>query len=362
MKRSYVLTAITTAVAIDRRGQARLTVVVANTRERPMPTQAAVVAETPASAAWLALEEDPVFVLPPLGSRTLTLVASVPPEAPLGIYRAQVAVWAEEAPDADYVAGPTLAVEVPLRPRAAPRRFPWITVPLVLMAVVGLVWPWGWATQATHGWRRQVEVPQLVGLPSPQAADLLAPSLAFGVVSQAPTGDRPVGCLLTQDPPPGTIVPFGSTVAVTVHGGILIPKFLGRTLEAAAQIAAANQLYLGSPTLAVEVATQPLGTILRQQPDPDAAVAAGTTVSVVLLDGVPVPLLHGVALDIARSASTAAGLTLTVAPDDATGPVYRNGLEKPQVMTQTPSPGTKLRMGAAVTVTIAYPPLTWVTP
>ena len=362
MKRSYVLTAVTTATRIDRHGQARLTVVVANTRERPMSSRAAVVAEQPVSAPWLTIAEETAFILPPLGSRTLTLVATVPPEAPLGVYRAQVAVWAEEAPDADYVAGPTLAVEVPLRPNTAPRRFPWVALLLTLVTVVGLVAPWAWATSATLGWRHRVEVPHLLGLPSPQAADLLAPTLAFGVVTQAPTGDRPVGCLVAQDPPPGTIVPVGSTVAVTVHGGILVPRFLGRSLDAARQIAEANQLYVAPPTLAVEAADQALGTILRQQPDPDTPVAAGSTVTLVLLDGVAVPLLLGTTLDIARSAATAAGLTLTVAPDAPGGPVYRDGLEKPQVTQQTPAAGTKILKGSAVTITVVYPPLAGATP
>ncbi len=362
MKRSYVLTAVATAATIDRRGQARLTVVVANTRERPMPSRAAVVSEQPISAPWLTLAEDPAFVLPPLGSRTLTLVATVPPDAPLGVYRAQVAVWAEEAPDADYVAGPTLAVEVPLRPVAAPRRFPWLVLLLVLVVAVGLAVPWIWGTSATLGWRHRVEVPHVVGLPSPQAAELLAPSLAFGVVTQAPTGDLPVGCLLAQDPPPGSIVPEGSTVAVTVHGGILVPKFLGRSVDAARQVATANQLYLAPPTLAAEVADQPLGTILRQQPDPDTPVAAGSTVTLVILDGVSVPPLQATSLDIARSATTAVGLTLTVAPDAPGGPVYREGLEKPHVLTQTPPAGTRIVKGGAVTVTIAYPPLAGGTP
>jgi beta-lactam-binding protein with PASTA domain len=362
MKRSYVLTAVSTAATIDHRGQARLTVVVANTRERPMPSRAAVVTEQPLSAPWLTLAEDPTFVLPPLGSRTLTLVATVPPEAALGVYRAQVAVWAEEAPDADYVTGPTLAVEVPLRPVAAPRRFPWVLILLVLVTLVGLAAPWAWATTATLGWRHRVEVPHLVGVPSPQAADLLAPALAFGIVTQAPTGDRPVGCLLAQDPPPGTIVPAGSTVAVTVHGGILVPRVLGRTVDAARQVATANQLYLAPPTLAAEVADQALGTILRQQPDPDTPVAAGSTVTIVVLDGVVVPVLQGTSLDIARSAATASGLDLTVAPDAPGGPTYREDLEKPQVTGQTPAAGTKIPKGSAITVTVVYPPLAGGTP
>lgn len=362
MKRSFVVTAVTTTVAVDSRGHGRLTVVVANTRERSLPARATVIAENPASAPWLALDEEPGFTLPSLGSRTLTLIATVPPDAPMGLYRAQVAVWAESAPDEDYVTGPTLAIEVPARPAPAPWRFPWVAVLLVLMTIIGLAAPWIWGTSATHGWQRQVHVPNLVGLPSPQAAELLAPVLSFGVVSQAPSGNRPVGCLLAQDPLPGTLVAVGSTVAVTVHGGILVPRFTGKTLSAATQIATANQIYVAPPTISVEPSDQPLDTILRQHPDPDTPVAAGSTVTVVLLGGVALPKLTGASLDFARTASATAGLTLVVAANGPSGPLYQDGLEKPLVLSQNPAPGTILTSGGVVTITLAYPTMVTVTP
>jgi beta-lactam-binding protein with PASTA domain len=356
MKRIFVITAAATVLHVDKRGQGRLTVTVSNTRERPVLTRAKVVAEDMASAPWLHLDADQAFTLPPLGSRQLALLASVPDSAAMGTYRCHVAVWAEDTPDEEYVTGPTVAVEVPSRPLVARRRFPWLLLILALALLAALAAPWWWGTQVTAGWQRRVVVPSLIGLPTDRATELLQPDLAFGAISQAQTSNRPLGCVIAQDPAPGTVVPLGSSVAVTVHGGILVPDLGGQWSEKARQIAAASQLVLGSITTAVEPSTQALGSVLRQQPAKHTPVVAGTAIDLVILGGVSVPQVTNTTLAFAQTAAKTLGLKLTVVTD-SDGPRHREGIEKPTVIAQTPSSGTQVVSGSELKVTVAYPPV-----
>jgi beta-lactam-binding protein with PASTA domain len=356
MKRPFALTAAATALTLDARGRGRLAITVSSTRERPVTARAKVVDESPTPAgAWVHLDEEQVFGLAPLASRQLTLVATADPRIPAGTYLCHVAVWDEDTPDEDYVDGPAIAITVPSWPAVVKRGFPWLLILLILLALVALVAPWVWATHVTDGWLHRVRVPNVTGLDTAQANDLLGPTLLVGAVSEVASSPRPLGCIVAQDPPAGSVVPQGSSIALTVHGGILVPDLTGQIPGKAKQVLTASKLALGTTTTVVEASAQPIGSIIRQTPTKRTPVAASTAVDVTVLGGVAVPDLNGTTLDFARSAVATYGLVCAVAD----GPMQRkDGLEKPTVTTQTPAPGTQLVLGGTITVTVVYPPET----
>ncbi len=356
MKRPFALTAAATALTLDERGRGRLAITVSSTRERPVTARAKVVDEGAAGGAvWLHLDDEQAFTLAPLASRQLVLLATADPRIPAGAHLCHVAVWDEDAPDEDYVDGPTIALTVRPWPVARRRGFPWMALLLTLLAIGAIVGPWAWATVATQHWLHRVRVPNITGLDPAQVGELLGSDLRIGTISELSTSPRPLGCIVSQDPPAGAVVPRGSAIALTVHGGILVPDLSGQIPGKAQQVLATSQLVLGRQDAVVEASTQPLGSILRQTPAKRTPVAAGSAVDVVVLAGVVVPDLRTTTLEFTQAACATLGFTCQVAP----GQIQRqDGLAKPTVTAQDPAPGQQRITGTIITVTVVYPPET----
>jgi eukaryotic-like serine/threonine-protein kinase len=350
MRRTFAITAAATAIPTDGRGRGRLAVTVSNTRERPILARAKVVPGDGASGAWLSLSESDPFELQPLGTRQLELALVADADAVPGSYQCHIAVWDEDAPDEDYVDGPTILFAIAAR-SVRRRRFPWwwLLVAGVLIMAAGA--PWAWATMATHNWQRRVSVPPLVGLPSTMAVEALSPDLRFGTVTSLHSSDSPLGSVVEQHPAPGTVLPAGGSVDVVVHGGLLVPDFSGTWIDKAKTVIAATGLVTGTVSESTEASDLPLGSVLRQQPKADQQVTAGTAVDLVVLAGVKLPDLRKSNLDFAQTALRTLGLAIVITPNGD----HKDGIEKPQVVTQDPEAGTAMHLGGTVTVTVVYP-------
>jgi len=166
-------------------------------------------------------------------------------------------------------------------------------------------------------------------------------SLTLGTV-QGPSDD-PAARVSGQVPLPGTSVDPGSAVNVTVTAPapttlVTVPALLGRTRTEA------NALVTGKGLiLQVNSGT---GRVEGQDPPPGSRVAPGSVVTVTLQASsapvlVVVPDVGGLTFGDAEAAVASARLVLR-----ATGP--RTGT----VQTQTPSPGTRVRQGSTVSVTL----------
>jgi len=187
-------------------------------------------------------------------------------------------------------------------------------------------------------------VPELGSLPLDDARQRLeSAGLILGTV-QGPSGD-PAARISDQVPLPGAAVEAGSAVnvTVTVPGPVLVavPDLVGRTREEAAALVNRRQLVL-------RVASG-TGRVQRQDPPPGGQVAPGSVVSVTLEAPptqvlVAVPDVRGRTAGDAEAAVAAAGLVL-----NATGPPAGT------VQAQDPVPGTRVRRGSAVAVTLTLP-------
>ena len=155
--------------------------------------------------------------------------------------------------------------------------------------------------------------------------------------------------LIDVNPPPGTSVRQGSTVALTVSKGvkpIFVPDLVGMTSLAARKKLAALGLTL-NVAQQTESDTIPKDVIASQDPQPSATAAPNSTVNVIVSTGpsaIAVPNVVGNDPDAAQAALRAAGLAPAMAYTvDAANPTGKISLQKPDA-------GTMVKKGAPVTI------------
>ncbi len=134
-----------------------------------------------------------------------------------------------------------------------------------------------------------VTVPDLSGNTEEQAAASLAViGLTLGTITEEYSQTVPADQILSQDPGPGTVVPYGSAISIVISLGpcyASVPNLEGLTqAEAETSLAAAN-LILG--TVAEESSDiVPEGQIIRQQPVYGLLVACDSAVNIVVSSGI----------------------------------------------------------------------------
>lgn len=191
-------------------------------------------------------------------------------------------------------------------------------------------------------------VPPVVGLPLRDAeARLVAAGLRSGSVREEITGARGAGEVLRQEPGPDRQVPVGSEVALWVEAqSVVVPSLVKVDVRRAGAELRQVGLRARTDTRLVEGAAD--GVVLEQRPDPGARVRPGTTVSLLVAErGVRVPDLVGSSRRVLERAL--AGRDLSVGQVSS-----RPGRGTPgTVVEQNPRPGTLVRPGTPVHVTVA---------
>lgn len=193
------------------------------------------------------------------------------------------------------------------------------------------------------------EVPDVVGMTSAEAEAALRQA-GFDVEAESlPSADVEADHVIRTDPESGENAEVGSVVKVFVSAGpadVKVPDVVGRTLEEAkAELEA-----LGFEVV-VETATSEAtkGTVVSQDPAPDAEVAGGSIVKIVVSGGpgqARVPDVQGKSEAAAKDELQAAGFGVTVVrqqSDEAEG----------TVISQVPGPSTLADKGSTVTITVS---------
>ena len=165
--------------------------------------------------------------------------------------------------------------------------------------------------------------------------------------------DRPRGTVLWQSLKAGR-VPCGSTVNLRVSSGpktCTVPNLAAGDLAAASRMLGERNLQLGN--VGRETSERKAGTVLGQKPGPDAIVACGSTVDVVIAIPLPpvyVPILRGQDEQTARRTLERTNLTL--------GTIERRFADVAAglVVEQQPAADTPVRRGSAVSVQISDGP------
>lgn len=208
-----------------------------------------------------------------------------------------------------------------------------------------------------------VAVPGVVGLAlDPARSTLQAAGLTVGRVSVRNGVSRDqVGAVLDQIPAAGRSVAAGTPVALTVTGVpapilVIVPRVVGEKLHPAELQLRAKGLALGRVSVRNGVPQDQVGVVLDQDPAAARTVDPGSAVALTV-GGVPaptlvtVPYLIGLTQEQARLTLESEGLTLGAIS-------LKSGVLAPVppgvVLDQTPAPGTSVKPGNPVALTVGY--------
>lgn len=240
-------------------------------------------------------------------------------------------------------------------PRVRRRWPPWLAWSAVLLAVFAAA---GGAAYALSLWLNPpvFTLPDLRGRSLEEARRLLAGhGVRVEVVSRVHHPEAPAGTVVAQEPGAGEPVRAGAAVAVTLsEGPQRIPGGMPdlRGLEAREAELRLRALQLQPETVELASEEVPAGRVVEHDPPPGAEVAAGSRVRLFVSSGPPSPVvampdLRGRSLDEARQAVADLGLVLrTVASEVSDYPAN-------QVARQAPAPGSLVRRGDAVDLTVS---------
>jgi beta-lactam-binding protein with PASTA domain/predicted Ser/Thr protein kinase len=249
-------------------------------------------------------------------------------------------------------APPAGGAGVPLTPHEAelaerrPRRWPWIALGLLVLLLVGLL-----AYLAAGGLLagQKVEVPRVVGKQVLDARQRLERGGFKVRESRAPSTET-IGTVVDQDPNPGEEADKGSTVTLEVSqgpGNVRVPAVANLPERTAIK-------ELNDAGLKANVDRQPSDTVakgiaIRTVPREGVDVQRGGRVRLLVSSGpekVAVPDVTGLEQGSAEGRLQDEGLGVVVQQAESDQP-------EGQVISQSPTAGTRVSKGARVTITVS---------
>jgi eukaryotic-like serine/threonine-protein kinase len=222
---------------------------------------------------------------------------------------------------------------------------------------------------AIHG--AEVQVPALQGMTVADARSQTAGlELNLDVDNRYYSGDVAAGHILTQSPPPGTVVRGGWSVRVAESLGpqkVDVPDTVGKDQRVAALTLRRVGLEVGT-TAQLPWNKAPEGTVLSQDPPAHAQGISRPTVNLLVAtpddeaaDGFVMPDMVGLPVVTAQALLVKVGIkppipTYVAVPIAPVG--TGNALPKPpvkpgSVIAQTPPSGSRVYQNAAITLTVA---------
>jgi serine/threonine-protein kinase len=239
----------------------------------------------------------------------------------------------------------------PLAPVTAPeerrrRRWPWFTIGLLTLALVGfLVFLAVSALTATD----TREVPRVEGRQLVQARAILEQA-GFEVEETRVRSEAPFDQVLDQDPDPREEAEEGSTVVLEVSGGpgtVLVPTV--HNLPQAQAIEEIEDAGLRANVDRRSSETVREGLALRTVPGGGEEVERGERIQLFISSGpeqVAVPDVVGLSADSGEGRISDVGLVPAVREEESEEP-------EGEIIAQDPAAGTELERGATVTITVS---------
>jgi beta-lactam-binding protein with PASTA domain len=201
----------------------------------------------------------------------------------------------------------------------------------------------------------QIAVPAVVGDTLAAAISAITGAqLNVGTETQQYSSTVPSGSVISQNPAAGTMVNFGTAVALVLSQGpqpVAVPNVVGAA-KATAESAITGAGLTFTETQAYS-STVPSGSVISENPAAGTLVLPGTAVALVLSQGpqpVAVPNVMGAAKATAESAITGAGLTFTETQ------AYSSTVPSGSVISENPAAGTMVLPGTAVALVISQGP------
>jgi serine/threonine-protein kinase len=207
------------------------------------------------------------------------------------------------------------------------------------------------------------EVPPVAGNTQEDAIERLEKAGFRVAVEAASSQTVPEGLVISSDPSGGETARRGSVVTIIVSSGprlVTVPPLVGRSADAAQQALRGRGLGF---SISRQESEQPEGRVIGQSPEAGDQVVTGTTVALIVSEGVPAVAMPNVIGDLRPDAVQALrglGLSVTVTEVETDVQAQNN-----RVTDQFPPPGTELREGDSVTIRVGDftpPPTTPTTP
>jgi beta-lactam-binding protein with PASTA domain/predicted Ser/Thr protein kinase len=244
--------------------------------------------------------------------------------------------------------------EEPGRPRSV---WPWVLVIVLILALAGAAYAIlsNWNTAQAE----MKTVPGVVGLSEADAmAKITAAGFKYENEGAIPSGDVAEGSVARQDPAENSQMEKGKTIGYWVSSGtgqVQVPSVVGLSaVEAAAKLGALGLVVKTTPE--VNPDEEP-GTVLRQNPEANKKVDAGSTVALTVAaqsNTVRVPSVTGMMQEYAVALLNSMNLVGKVQEVDSS-------LPGGTVDHQDPASGTDVEPGSSVTLYVSNaPPVTTV--
>jgi eukaryotic-like serine/threonine-protein kinase len=200
--------------------------------------------------------------------------------------------------------------------------------------------------------KRQVTVPNVVGRTATLATTELKAADLVPIPSQAPSLTVAEGSVISVSPAPGSVVPRGAHVGVVVSTG---PASVGvpdvRGLTSAEAVHKLQQAHFKPNAQTRSSASVANGKVISTEPSQGVPLLEGSPVTVFVSSGpmqVEVPTVTGQSEAEARASLRAAGLQVgTVTKREEAGQAAG------AVLSQSPSAGSSVRSGEAVSLVVA---------
>jgi eukaryotic-like serine/threonine-protein kinase len=247
-------------------------------------------------------------------------------------------------PDADGERPPLAPVSAPERQRK--RRWPWFTIGLLALALVGFLI---WLIASGEIGTEKKEVPRVTQLQLVEARAKLERA-GFEVEQTRVRSAQPFDQVLDQDPNPGEEAEVGSTVTLEVSDGpgdVLVPAVAGLPQnQAIKELEDAGLKVTRDLEFSDEVRK---GLAIRTVPREGEEVTVGTRVRLLVSQGpelATVPDVVGLSRSSADSRLRGEGLGVAVEEQEA---------EEPEgtVIAQDPAGGSSVERGTTVTITVS---------
>jgi serine/threonine-protein kinase len=192
-------------------------------------------------------------------------------------------------------------------------------------------------------------VPDVRGMSRDEAVRALTEAKLEPRVRKVPS-DRPVDQVTAQDPPPGQRVEEGTTIRINVSSGpkpIAVPNVIGQPYESAA----ATLQAAGFAVARQEAdSNQPGGTVIDQNPGPNATAARGSSVTLTVSKGpetAQVPGVESIDRETAEQTLRDSGFEVRVQEQPVDDPALDN-----VVLSQDPQAGAQAERGTTVTIVV----------